>query len=494
VNRQIARLFTAFALGFALLIGFTGYWQLWADDSLKAHRDNLTEVVHQLSIKRGLILAHGGTILARNKIRTDRDGRKVYLRVYPTKGLFAHVVGYSSPSANRAGLELEYNDYLTGSSSDLTGTIENAFSSIGGGTAVGDDVITSLDPAIQRIAQHDLIRTGHRGAVVAIEVKTGRVLAVVSWPSFDPNLAVNSPGRWSRFLHRSSGTLFDRALQGRYPPGSTFKTVTAAAALESGRWTVNSTFVDRGFFTEYGVPIRNSSGEGARGRVDMTTALTHSINAVFAQLGWELCKGKPVCPALTDQMQRFGFYKVPPIDVPDGEKVGSGILTDGRLSPPKTPIDPARTAIGQYRLGATPLQMAMVAQAIANGGMLLRPTLVDRVRAPSRSIVFRRKTEELGRAVTAANAAAITQMMTHVVEEGTGRPAAIPGVQIAGKTGTAQTGAGNLNDAWFMSFAPADDPKVAVAVVVEDTTAFGGAIAAPIAKHVMQVALGQKPS
>src|SRR5262249_36698133 len=155
VNRQIARLFTAFALRFAPLIRFTGYWQIWAEGSLRAHRDNLTEVVHQLSIKRGLILAGDGTVLARNKIRTDRDGRKVYLRVYPTKGLFAHVVGYSSPSANRAGLELEYNDYLTGSSSDLTGTIENAFSSLGGGTAVGDDVITSLDPAIPRIAQRD---------------------------------------------------------------------------------------------------------------------------------------------------------------------------------------------------------------------------------------------------------------------------------------------------------------------------------------------------
>ena len=330
--------------------------------------------------------------------------------------------------------------------------------------------------------------------MVALEPKTGRVLAVVSWPSFDPNLAVNDPARWSRFLQRSSGTVFDRALQGRYPPGSTFKTVTAAAALESGRWTADSTFVDRGSFTEYGVPINNAPGEGARGRVSMTTALTHSINAVFAQLGWELCNGKPVCPALTDQMQRFGFYAVPPIDVPDGEKVGSGILTNGRLSPPKTPIDPGRTAIGQYRLGATPLQIAMVAQAIANGGVLLKPTLVDRVRAPSRSIVFRRKTQQIGRAVTAANAASITEMMTHVVDEGTGRPAAVPGVQIAGKTGTAQTGNGNLNDAWFMAFAPANDPKIAVAVVVEDTTAFGGAIAAPIAKHVMQVALGQKPS
>jgi peptidoglycan glycosyltransferase len=193
-------------------------------------------------------------------------------------------------------------------------------------------------------------------------------------------------------------------------------------------------------------------------------------------------------------MQRFGFYAPSPIDMPDGEKVGSGILTNGKLSSPKTPIDPGRTAIGQYRLGATPLQIAMVAQAIANHGVLLKPTLVDRVRAPSRSIVFRRKTQEIGQAVTPANAASITQMMTHVVEEGTGRPAAVPGVQIAGKTGTAQTGNGNLNDAWFMAFAPADDPKVAVAVVVEDTTAFGGAIAAPIAKHVMQVALGQNPS
>src|SRR5262249_54997384 len=160
--------------------------------------------------------------------------------------------------------------------------------------------------------------------------------------------------------------------------------VTAAAALESGRYTPSSTFFDRGYFTEYGQPIRNAAGEGARGRVDLTTALTHSINAVFAQLGWELCKGKSVCPTLVNQMKRFGFYSVPRIALPDFEKVGSGTLpTRNRLAPPSTPIDPGRTAIGQYRLGATPLQMAMVTQSIANGGVLLRPTLVDLIRAPS---------------------------------------------------------------------------------------------------------------
>jgi peptidoglycan glycosyltransferase len=494
VNKQLSRLFTLFAAAFALLILWTSYWQIWAEPGLRTHRDNLAQVVHELSIKRGKIRAADGTILATNRRKRTKDGRTIYLRVYPTKKMFAHVIGYSSPTASRSGLEQAANDYLTGANTDLSGTLSNELRSLtGSGTAVGNDVYTSLEPRVQRIAMRDLARKGLPGAVVALDPKTGQVLALASWPSYDPNLAVDNARKWQRLQLAKGAPLLNRATQGRYTPGSTFKVVTTAAALQSGRWTPNSRFDDTGAFMEYGQPIRDTAGEAPLGNVSLTDALTHSINSVYAQLGWELCGGRSHCPALVNQMQKFGFYQVPGLDLPSDEKLASGLLRrNGSLNSPNAALDPGRTAMGQYTLGVTPLQMAMVAAAIGNGGVVMEPHLVTTVKTPSGRVVATTKPKPVGQAVSPANAAAITQMMTHVVDEGTGRAAAIPGVPIAGKTGTAQTNVPGLSNAWFISFAPANDPKVAVAVIVEKSRTFGGVDAAPIAKDVMSAALGRK--
>jgi peptidoglycan glycosyltransferase len=235
----------------------------------------------------------------------------------------------------------------------------------------------------------------------------------------------------------------------------------------------------------------NDSGERFSGRFDLTFALTHSINSVFAKLGDELCGGRARCPQLTHSLERLGFYAIPPLDFPTDQLSASGTVRSGtsKLLSPNAPIDPARTAIGQANLVVTPMQMAIVAAAFANGGVVMQPTVVDRVRSPGGALRYERRSKPLNRAFSEQTSAAVTEMMKHVVDEGTGRAAQIPGVQIAGKTGTAQTGRAGQLDAWFIAFAPAEAPQVAVAVVVERTSQYGGQAAAPIARDVMQAVL-----
>jgi peptidoglycan glycosyltransferase len=484
VNRAIGRVYAVLAGGLVLLLGFTAYWQLWAESSLSARRDNAHQIVQQLSIERGLILAADGTKLAVNRADTTADGRHVFERRYPTRKMFAHVVGYSSATDGRAGVERSANDYLVGAHTDLGGALENELHSLAGGEVIGDDVQLSLLPTAQRTAMSSLAATGKPGAVFAIEPRTGRVLVSASWPSFDPNRAVQGS------LPATGSALVNRATQGLYPPGSSIKPVIAALALESGRFAPDSRFNDPGYFEEYGRKIMNDSGERF-GDVDLTFALTHSINSVFAGLGSTLCGARARCPRLTGALQRLGFYSIPPLDYPTDQLSASGTVRSGtsKLLSPSAPIDPARTAIGQANLVVTPMQMAMVAATFANGGVVMRPTIVDRVRSSGGELRYERHSVPLNRAFSERTAAAVTQMMKHVVDEGTGRAAQIPGVQIAGKTGTAQTGRPGQLDAWFIAFAPADSPQVAVAVVVERTREYGGQAAAPIARDVMQAVL-----
>jgi peptidoglycan glycosyltransferase len=491
VNRQLVRLFVVIAAGFVLLLGFTTYWQLWASSSLAARQDNLHEVVREQSIDRGRILAANAEVLARSVPRKTADGRRIYVRRYPHGPVFAQVTGYSSPSSNRSGLELSQNDYLTGSNSDLSGVLARELHSITGGVVKGNDVVTSLEPAVQSAAYEGLKATGHPGAAVAIEPSTGRVVALASWPTFNPNAAVLGTAAWLKALHASDAPLLDRVTQGRYPPGSTFKVITTAAALDSGKYTPSSTFTDPGTFLEYGQAIHNDSGERFPGSFDLGFALTKSINTVFAQIGATLCP-RDRCPLLQQAMARFGFYRAPQIGLPSNQVVASGLADPdhpGRLLPQNGRLDPARTAIGQYTLQVTPLQMAMVAAAIANAGVLMRPSLVDRVVGPGGRTITTTKPASDGRAVSATAASELATMMGNVVKDGTGTAAALAGVSVAGKTGTAQTSRPGLNDAWFIAFAPQQNPKIAVAVVVEGTPQYGGQVAAPIARKIIQAYL-----
>jgi len=314
------------------------------------------------------------------------------------------------------------------------------------------------------------------------------VLAMASQPTYNPNLVESNFGAIARAGAPCSpaSRLLNRATAGLFVPGSSFKPVTATAALDSGRYTINSSFDDPGYCIEYGKQVHNFADQGnveRFGRVNFLQAMEHSINAVFCDIGKAIG-----ARSILNATKRFGFYKDPPLETPSNERSPSGLYDHGRLfdpSQPETQVDPGRLAFGQERMLVTPLQMAMVAAAVADRGVIMRPHLVDRVTAPGGGIVTRTKPQKYKRVMKTTTADALNQMMQAVVTGGTGTAAQISGIKVAGKTGTAETG-GRFNTTWFIAYAPADAPRVAVAVVLQDQTGAGGTTAAPIAKVIME--------
>jgi penicillin-binding protein A len=492
VNRQIARLGLVGVALLAALIVATTYWQTWATAGLADRQDNEIQRVAQFSIKRGLIRASDGTMLASNRIKKV-GGQKLYLRRYPQGGLFAHVVGYSTQSRARAGLESSMNDYLTGANRNLDTVLKTTLDKIRGATIKGNDLWLTLRPGPQRLAMREL--AGKCGSVVALDPRTGKVLVMASRPTYDPNLVEKDFGRINniRAVCRPAAPLLNRAADGLYTPGSTFKVVTASAALDSGRFTPASRFFDPGYCIEYGQKVRNAGNPEAPetfGSVDLVTGLEHSINSVFCNIGKAIGAEK-----ILGYAKRYGFYEDPPLETPANERSPSGLYHNGKLfrpSDPQTQVDPGRFAFGQEALLATPEQMAMVAAGVGNKGVVMEPFVVDRITNPNGGVVTRTKPRKLHRAVSRQTAQELTQMMEGAVQFGTGTAAQIPGVPVAGKTGTAETGVPGRYTSWFISFAPANAPRVAVAVVLQDQTGFGGQVAAPIAKDVMQAILAGK--
>ena len=476
MNRSIHRLFTGLTIGFVALAVMLGYWQVIAADDLSNHGDNTQALRRDLTVDRGRILLADGTVAARSVSRKV-EGQTVYRRVYDDGTLAPHVIGYAVPEQGKTGLELEYNNYLSGSYG-----VEPILQRLRLRTARGATVETTLVPAVQRIANQQLI--GRRGAVVAMDPTTGAVLAMASSPGFDLAKVATRKG-FAEILKRPDQPLFNRATMGRYPPGSTFKVVTTTAALEANVGITPTTrFDDTGVFRTPGPDITNFGNERF-GEHTLSTALTKSVNTTFAQIGTTLGADR-----LGATMDAFGFGEVPPIDLPSGQVEASGRMRNGKVvANDEQGEDVARIAIGQERLAVTPLQMAMVASAIANDGTLMRPYLMSRVLDRGNSAIRETRPEELSQVASPANAKAVAQMMSNVVREGTGTAAALTGFAAAGKTGTAETAVNGINDAWFIGFAPVDSPRVAVAVVIEGTTETGGAAAAPVAREVMQSAI-----
>jgi penicillin-binding protein A len=482
VNRQIATLFRLAAVGIALLITITAYWQIWAASSLADRRDNARLVYKQLQIKRGLILASNGkTVLARNRA-VHKDGLTLYTRRYPFGALFAHAVGYNTVGDGRTALELAENDYLTASNSNLANLISNLGSTLRGETVTGDNVITSLNVKAQQAAQHGLESQGLVGAVVALEPSTGRIVAMYSSPSFNPTKVDQN---FSKLTRKGGAPLLNRATQGLYAPGSTFKIVTATGALNAGFTPKQLNINAQGHcIVDEGHQLCNAGTE-SYGPIDLKIALTNSVNTYFAQLGQKLGQSR-----LEATMQKFGFFDLPPLSYPTDEMNPSGLYANGKLLGTLAPIDVGRVAIGQERLAVTPLQMAEVAATVADGGVRMAPSLVDRVLTPGGSTVYTHSPQQIDRVMSPASAAQLNDDMRSVVDEGTGQAARLPGnLSVAGKTGTAETGTTGINTAWFIAFAPAQDPKIAVAVVVEHTPDFGGQISAPIAAQVIEAYL-----
>ena len=491
MNRQLVRLAIAALLLLAALIGGTTYWQAWAAADLQAKQDNAIQRVADFQIRRGLIWAGPQRFPLAADVKQRIKGNTFYFRRYVHSGLLAQTVGYSTRTETQAGLERSLNDYLTGSAVSLNTILDK----LKGATVRGDNVQLTIDPRAQQVALNAL--GGRCGAVAAIEPATGKVLVLASSPTFDQNKAGSAPYLAKLNRQRAqcgvAAPLVNRATDGLFTPGSTFKVVTLSAALDTGKYNPDSQFFDPGYCEEYGKHVSNAgnpdqNGPEQYGQVNLVAGFQHSINSVFCNIGKALGAG-----TILDYAKRFGFYRKPPLETPENTRSASGLYDHGKLFDPKHPdsqVDPGRLAFGQERLQVTPLQMAMIASGIADNGIVMRPYVVDKVLASSGSTVFTTHPDKLSRAVSPQTAAAVTSMMVAVVQGGTGTHAQIPGIQVAGKTGTAETGVGRIYTAWFIAFAPAENPKIAVAVVLEhQENGFGGAVAAPIAKQVIETYL-----
>ncbi len=475
MNASIFRLFGLILLLFALLVVWTSRWTVFDASALNDNSLNKLNLAHQLVVKRGRILADDGTVLARSVPAT----RGTWSRFYPTASQFSQAVGYAIVLTHRyAGIESSYKHQLGGAPTGLS----SVFGPLGGNQLAGDDLYTSLDPKAQQVAVNDL--AGRAGSVVALDPRTGAVLAMYANPTYDDN----HPDAPCVLPNCSQ---YNNSTQAGWPPGSTFKVVTAVAAIDSGRFTPSSTVNGDSPKKISGIPLVNDNGQ-SWGNIDLTTALTYSVNTVWAQVALD------VGPAtMSKYMERFGFYSKPPLDYP-ADEIGvsqpHSTITGHPLPPASPEEDLGRIGIGQGGLQVTPLQMAMVVAAVANGGRLMVPHLMTRVVDPTGSTVETYSPTVYNQVMSQSTAGEVAQMMRRVVEEGTGTAAQLGGIDVAGKTGTASIGApgSGLTQPWFIGFAPIQNPKVAVAVTVARTqNGYGGTVAAPIARDIIQTLLSE---
>jgi peptidoglycan glycosyltransferase len=485
VNRAIRRLAVAAIILMIALLANATYVGAFKADTLNARNDNRRVRDEQFSVNRGPILVAGQPV-AQSKPSNDKF---MYQRVYPEGEQYAHVTGFYSYLFGRSGIEQTMNSELNGTDPSLA--FRRVIDVITGKRQQGASVTLTLNPQAQKAAMDGLTQKGYHGAVVALDPSTGAVLASASTPTYDPNdLASHDLKKvnqtWQKLLKDPDKPMLNRAERETYPPGSTFKLVTLAAALSSGRFTPQ-TQVDspaRMDLPQTSVDLVNHNGRNCGGsdKATLIVALRNSCNTSFGKLGLELGTD-----AIREQAERFGFNERH-LDELNG--VASTFPPD--LNPPQL----AQSAIGQFDVRATPLQMAMVAAGIANRGEVMKPYLVASVRTPDLRTIQQTKPEALHQAVSPEVANQMTAMMVDVVDNGTGAPAAIHDVKVAGKTGTAQTSPERPPFAWFVAFAPADEPKVAVAVVIEKagverSDIAGGKLAGPIARDVIEAVLNQ---
>jgi len=494
VTASIRRVAMTLFVLFAALFVNLNYLQVIRADELAEDNRNTRRLIAEYQVRRGSIIAGDGqTELARVE---DTGGRLRFQRIYDQGELFAHVTGFHSFIFGRSQVEQTYNDVLSGGASEAI--TRNLTDLLAGRERAGDDIVTTVRPAVQAAARDAL--GGQRGAVIALHPQTGAILAMWSNPAYDPNLLASHEAPAVREAAEAlqadeTEPLRNRAMAVRYNPGSTFKLVTAAAALAAGV-TPDSSFPDP---ARQPLPLTTATignfGGGpcaGGGSITLRQALVVSCNTTFAQLGLQV-----EADGLVDQAERFGLNADFDLGLPT---VPSVLPRDG-LDPPAT----AQSAIGQRDVQVTPLQMAMITAAIGNNGTLMTPRIAERVEDFATGATVREFPRSAfvppgqpdAQAMRPEHAAALLDMMVGVVAQGTGRGAAIPGVSVAGKTGTAQ--AEGAPTVWFTGLAPAEDPQVAVAVVVEDggavgVGATGGAVAAPVARAVMQAALGEEPT
>ncbi len=486
MNREIKILGGVLVAMFTALFIQVNNLQVFSAKRLNEHPANSRAVVRDFSQPRGQIRTSDGVVIA-DSVPSD-DEFKLQRR-YPEGELFSHLTGFFSFTFGTDGLERTYNDALTGR--DSQGLRLDRLDEFLSEQANTQDVVITVAKSVQQAAAEAL--GGRRGSVVALDPRSGAILAMVSFPSFNPATLADHDQKlvrkaWDALNADEARPLRPRAYRDLYFPGSSFKVVTAAAGLANGLTPVRPSFpVLKSLpLPQSSAPLGNFGGSSCGG--NLSDALRVSCNTVFGQIGLDLGG-----PALANAAEGFGFNRVPPIDLPFAE---ASFFPEGKSFDRDRPAL-AKSAIGQQDVSSTPLQMALVAAGVANGGVIMAPHLLKEISRPQSGEVQAFTPKPWKTALSASNAADLTAMMVAVVERGSGTRARIPGVAVAGKTGTAQTGR-DRSHAWFVAFAPAEAPRVAVAVVLEDvpsaSDATGGALASPIAKIVMERALASPAS
>ncbi|XKK64198.1 penicillin-binding transpeptidase domain-containing protein [Streptomyces sp. ARC32] len=458
-------------------------------DELKEDEHNRRVAIERYASPRGDIIVDGKAITSHATTKGDFK----YKRTYKDGAMWAPVTGYVSQAFGATQLEAIDDGILTGNDDRLF--FRNTLDMITGKKREGGNVVTTLNGAAQKAAYDGLKKQGAKGAVVAIEPSTGKILSMASYPSYDPTVIAGSNDAageaWNKLQKKNNpdDPMLNRALREVYPPGSTFKVVTAAAALEHGKYDSADEKTDSPLPWTMPGTTTELKNEGNLPCEDATLreALRVSCNTVFGKLGYDLGNDK-----MLETAKKFGFTEEQFVPVRSSASVFSEGMNDSQV---------ALSSIGQYNTAATPLQMAMVTSAIANNGTLMKPYMVDALQAPNLDTIEKTDPEEMSKPLSADNAQILQSMMETVVKDGTGTNAQIDGVTVGGKTGTAQHGENNSKNpyAWFISYAKTDDGSspVAVAVVIEDENAVrddisGGGLAAPIAKNVMEAVIDSK--
>ena len=474
MNTHLRRSFYLFVAGFVGLVLMLAYWQVYSREALANNPENGFQTQRSVSSPRGLILAGDGeTVLAKSVKRPTPQG-PVYDRVYPLGEPFSNVVGYWSTRYGATGIEIGNNSDLSAIAGEPE-TLDDLINRATGGPQPGNNVVLTIDPELQELAYQELSASSTgRGSVVALNPQTGEILAMATSPSFDPN---NIDENYPDLASAEDAPLVDRATQSLYPPGSVFKVITAAAALEAGV-SPEEKFFDSGAYELPGYTVHNFQGKDY-GEVTFTRALAYSINVVFAKIAVTIVGAEP----LTEMALNFGFgdpYDDFPIPV-SGSSVNSlppDQWTTGTL---------AQTAFGQGEVQTNSFEMALVAAAIANDGKMVEPRIVREVRSPDGIILDKPTPSIIRRALPADTADTLNEMMQQVIIQGGLTEAEIEGIKVAGKTGTAESGNG-LPHSWWITFAPADDPKIAMCVMIENGgRADKGAL--PIAARLMRAYL-----
>lgn len=474
MNRAIGRVGTAVVALVLVLVGMLTYLQVIHADSLANDPRNVRGALRDINLPRGPIVTADGVVVAESNPVEDRTEFD-YQRTYPQGPLYAHVAGYQSFVIGSVGVERTYNDELVGRDPLLR---------IRGVESILEEpvgtVVLSLRDDLQRAAAGAL--GDRRGSVVALDPRSGEILTMYSNPTYDPNPLAGHDTEAVNDYHQLLVANADkpdlaRAYRERYAPGSTFKTVTASVALERGLATPDTSYP---VLNALDLPLtdnvlRNFGGQSCGG--SLAVSFRDSCNTTFGRVGLDL--GDAFVPG----MARFGIGDAPPMDLVPGAARSTGPLPGSfQANQPEF----AFAGIGQGRVSTTPLQMALVAGGIANGGVIMEPHVVREIRDAEGRVVRRIEDRRWRTAVSPATAQAVAAMMVTVVQSGTGTAAQIDGVTVAGKTGTAE--APGRTDAWFVAFAPAEAPEVAVAVFVEGGGS-GGSVAAPIAETVIRAYL-----